>query len=213
MATSSAVAPRNGWRPRADGRCVCCPCRTLYRCMMRRPVWQAVVFSCRRRGVLWAGCGWRLMTDRSRHTFEDMVSGSESHHSSGVDDQRHIQCRQDICPVRYHNRNFLGGPQCEDGAGQCFLAIDIEIGVRLVQYDQKWGAEHGAREPNPLLLARGHRGAALTDLSLVSVREAQNHFMSTRNMGGLDDRSRGCASVKACDVLRDGSVEQRNILR
>src|SRR5258707_10221158 len=93
------------------------------------------------------------------------------------------------------------------------LAIDIEIGVRLVQYDQKGVAEHCAREANPLPLAGGQRGAAFTDLSLVSVRETQNHLMSTRDMGGFDDGLGGCASVKARDVLSDGSVEQRNILR
>src|SRR5258707_9237277 len=153
------------------------------------------------------------MTGRSRQLLEDMVSGSESDHSSGVDDQCHVQCREDICPVRYHDRNFPGGPQCEDGAGQCLLAIDIEIGVRLVQYDQKGVAEHCAREANPLPLAGGQRGAAFTDLSLVSVREAQNHLMSTRDMGGFDDGSRGCRSVKARDVLGDSSVEQRNVLR
>src|SRR5262249_14634108 len=181
--------------------------------MMLRPMWQPIFFPRRRCGVLVDGRSRNLAANRSHHLFKDLVSGSESDHSPGEDDHCHVQRRQDICPVRYDNRNFPCGPQCKDGAAQCLLTIDIEIGVRLVQYDQERVAEHGAREPDPLPLAGRQQGAALTDVSLVSVWEAQNHLMSTCDMGGLNDGSRGCGSVKARDIVRDGSVKQRNVLR
>ena len=48
------------------------------------------------------------------------------------------------------------------------LARRIEIRIRLVEHDQRWIAEEGARQRDPLLLSAGERRAAALEHGLVA---------------------------------------------
>jgi hypothetical protein len=70
-------------------------------------------------------------------------------------DHSHVQRSQRVGPVRNNDDNALLVPQRCNRAGKCIFAVRVEIGVRLVEYHQKWTAEYGSRQANTLALSGG----------------------------------------------------------
>ena len=52
-----------------------------------------------------------------------------------MNQQRHVQCAQNVRTMGYDDRNLAGRTRREEGARKGFLALDIEIGVGLVEHD------------------------------------------------------------------------------
>ena len=70
-----------------------------------------------------------------------------------MDDHCHVQRGQCVGPVRNDDDDALLAAQRFDRVGERILAFGVEIGVRLVEYDQKRAAEYGPRQANSLALS------------------------------------------------------------
>ena len=75
-----------------------------------------------------------------------------------------------------------------DGLAERFVALGVEIGVRLVQHDQERIAVERARERDALRLPGRERGAAFADLGLVALGQADDQIMDAGRRGCRDDR-------------------------
>ena len=72
------------------------------------------------------------------------------------------------------NRGHLVVGQFIHCLNQGVVAGIVETGVRLVENYQFWFTENRPGQSNSLPLTTGKRGAAVADLGLVAVGEAQN---------------------------------------
>ena len=98
--------------------------------------------------------------------------------------------------------------------GQRLLAGGVEVGVRLVEHDQRRIAEERARQRDALLLAARERRAAALQHGLVAVA-ARWQIMSCTpvSIGRLVDRLVGQIVAHAADIVLDGAGEQLDLLR
>ncbi len=96
---------------------------------------------------------------------------------------------------------------------QRFVALGVEIGVRLVQNDQERVAVKRARKRNALGLPGRQRGAAFADLGLVAFRQPDDQIVHARRGRRRDHRLGVHGFSEAPDVLRHGAGEQLDVLR
>ena len=69
--------------------------------------------------------------------------------------------------------------------GQRLLAGGVEIGVGLVEHDQRRVAEEGARQRDALLLAARQRRAVALQHGLVAARQLADHVVHAGEHRGL----------------------------
>ena len=100
-----------------------------------------------------------------------------------------------------------------NGAGQGIFTVGIEIGIGLIEHDQKRIAEDRARQTNPLPLPRGQRHAALADSRRITLGQPQNNVMYARDLRSLQDGVGGGPVIETADVFGNGAIEQGHILR
>ena len=100
-----------------------------------------------------------------------------------------------------------------DGCRQRGFAFRIEVGVGLIQHDEKRIAVKGAGERDALALSGRERCPVRAHLGLVSVRQPQDHLVHAGcARGGNNDAAFGIF-LEAADVLGDRALEQLNVLR
>src|SRR5262249_51694511 len=100
--------------------------------------------------------------------------------------QQVIDRRERARPVRHDDHDPAPGAHAENGAGERVLALAVEIGIGLVQYDEKGIAVERAGERDALLLTGGERGALLTDLRLVPGGQVDDEVVHAGGLGGGD---------------------------
>ncbi len=115
--------------------------------------------------------------------------------------------------MRYDDDDAFVVAQDLNGAGQGILAVGIQIGVGLIEHDQKRIAEHRPRQPDSLPLPRGQGHAALADPRRIALRKPQDYVMHACDLCRLQDGIGGRLIVEAADVFGNGAVEQSDILR
>src|SRR5215813_5011434 len=114
--------------------------------------------------------------------------------------------------MRYDNDNALVLAQGEDRASERILTLGIEVGVRLVEHDQKGIAVYGPHKADALALACRQRDAALADPRRISLGQAKDHVMDARDSRRLQDCIGTGVFVEPADVFGNGAVQQGNIL-
>lgn len=110
----------------------------------------------------------------------------------------------DRCPPRFQGDQRLRKRR---------LALRIEIGIGLVQDNERGPAIERTRQRDPLALPTRKLRPAVADFGVVALGQPQDHLVATRGLGGLDDVARIGLAGKAGDVLGHGAGEQRNLLR
>ena len=100
-----------------------------------------------------------------------------------------------------------------DRLGQRLLALGVEVGVRLVQHHQERIAIERPGKRNALALPGRQRRAALADLGLVAVRQAQDQLVHAGRLAAAMTSSAGRVRIEARDVLGDRAGEQLDVLR
>ena len=98
------------------------------------------------------------------------------------------------------DENDRGAPTfgLRDRLDQALLAVGVEAGVGLVENEEPRLTVQRARQAEALTLAAGQEGAAVADLGLVAVRQAQNDVVHARRHRGLDDRAASASDESAC---------------
>ena len=97
--------------------------------------------------------------------------------------------------------------------GQRFVALGVEVGVRLIENDEEWIAVDCAGERDPLRLAGGKRSALLADRRVVALRQRDNQVMNADFFGRRDYRFGVGLDLESGDVLRHRAAQQLNVLR
>ena len=129
------------------------------------------------------------------------------------DDHGHVQCRQGIGPVRDDDDDALLAAQGFDRTDKGILAVGVEIGVGFVEDDEERTAENGPCQTDPLSLSGRQCSATFPEPGVIAVGQAQDHIVRTGHPCGFQNCLRCRRFVEARDVCRDGSVEQRDVLR
>ena len=111
-----------------------------------------------------------------------------------------------------HDHGGAGALDPIQGAEQRRLAFLVEARIGLVEHQQARPAEQGAGEADALALAAREMEAALADLGLVAVRQAQDHVVHAGEARSLDDVV-GIGVGEAPDVVLYGAAEQGDVLR
>ena len=101
---------------------------------------------------------------------------------------------------------------CDDAIGERLVAFGVEVGARLVEHDEARTAEHGARERDPLAIAAGEDRAALADLGVVAVGEAENHVVHAGKPRRLHDLG-VVVHLEPADIGGDRIGEELDVLR
>ena len=149
-----------------------------------------------------------------QHGFpQNLVLRPKRLHLSVGQDHQKIESRQRRWPVRNHHNDGATRANRGNRLGERRVALRIEVGVWLVENDQKWIAIERARQCHALALARRQRRASLADLGLVALGQPQDHAVHAGLGGGCDDRVAFGVGIEARDILGDGAVEQLDILR
>ena len=115
--------------------------------------------------------------------------------------------------MRHHHHDGASFARCAHRTRQRFVALAVEIGIRLVQHDQERVAVERPRQRHALRLAGRERSALLADLGVIPLAHLDDHLMHTGFLGGGDDGLRLGLGIEATDVLRHRAREQFDILR
>ncbi len=143
---------------------------------------------------------------------QNVLAGAEgsdppvAQHGDLVDRAQHARLMGD------DDHGALPRPQAVQRRLQGQLAGTVEIGVGLVEHDQRRLAEQRPGEAQPLLLPAGEPDPAGPDRRVVALRQAEDHLVHIGEARGLDHR--GLVDLAhARDVLGDGAGEQHHLLR
>ena len=103
---------------------------------------------------------------------QDFVLRPEGLHAPIVHDQNLIDAGNGAWAVGDDDDDALAFAHAENCAGQRFVALGVEVGVRLIENDQERIAVDRAGERDPLRLAGGKRSALLADRRVVALQAA-----------------------------------------
>ena len=115
--------------------------------------------------------------------------------------------------MRDHDGNGAARAQPQDCARQRLIAFGVEIGIRLVQYDQKRIAVEGARKRDALRLSGRECAAVLADHGVVALGQVNDEIVHAGRLGRGDHGIGIRRILEATDVLRHRAVEQFDVLR
>src|ERR1700687_1515983 len=113
-------------------------------------------------------------------------------------------------------RNENRGTAFHDSAQSCkdaLLGLCVHGGKRIVQDQNSWIADDGARNRGTLFLSAGESDAALADHGLVSLAEALDVTVQAGNFGCFADALLVIFRQAKGDVAADGLAEQVGVLR
>jgi len=127
---------------------------------------------------------------------EDIVDAGDGARTVGDDDDDSPAC-----------------PHPEDGTGQRFIALRVEVGIGFVEHDQEGIPIKRARQRDALRLAGGQGAAVISDIGLVALRQIDDEVMDTRRLGGGEHGLGMGRVLEARDVLRHIAREQFDVLR
>ena len=102
-------------------------------------------------------------------------------------DHDEINTGQRARAVCNHNGDPATCANGKYGPGQSFLALRVEIRVRLIKHHKKRVTIERARKSNALPLPGRKRTAIFADIGLVSVRQPQDQIMDPRKICGCQD--------------------------
>ena len=104
-------------------------------------------------------------------------------------------------------------PEHLDGISQSAIAVAIQIGVWLIEYDEDRPAKKRTGQSDALPLAAGKTGSVFPYDGVVALREPLDHGMRRGQLRRLDDLFIRGSVTKAGDVVANGAGEQFDILR
>src|SRR5574342_689315 len=83
---------------------------------------------------------------------------------------------------------------------------------RIVQNQDMWIGQEGARQGQTLALSAGERDTAFADHGLVTLVKGLDELMRLGRLCRRSDHLGACARLPKSDVLADGTREQEDIL-
>ena len=113
----------------------------------------------------------------------------------------------------HHYGDPAAGLDPAQSGRQGLFAIGVEIGIGLVEYNEKRIAIKGAGQSHPLPLAGRKRFATDAKPGFVAVGERHDHIMGAGSLRGRDDRLRIGSALQPGDVLGNRAGEEVRCLR
>ena len=116
-------------------------------------------------------------------------------------------------PMRDQHDDGAARLEVDDRLAQRALAFVVEIGIRLVEHNEKGVAKERARQSDALSLSARERFSSFADRGVIAVRQPEDHIVCAGGAGRTQHSIGIRLDAHSCDVFRDGAVEQLDRLR
>ena len=122
--------------------------------------------------------------------LHDLVARAKGALLAALEKQQQVGLADRLHAMRDENDGLAALCACRRWRRQRFVAGAVEVGVWLVEHDERRIAEQRAGEADALALAAGQIGAEGAELGVVALRQGEDQVVRVRLLGGFDDRPR-----------------------
>ena len=144
---------------------------------------------------------------------QHLLLGTDGDDLAGIDDHQAVDGGDGARSVRDDDRDAAASADGADRLGERGLAFRIQMRVRLVEDDQKRALVERACQSQALPLSGRELDVAWADPRVVAVGKRNDRLVEAGGLGSGDDVRVRRVRGEAGNVLRDGAVEQLDVLR